>query len=78
MYDKGLGVSQDYHKAVEWYTKAAHQGDEDAQYELGVMYAEGKGVPQNKSTAKRYYGQACDSNRMLGCDEYDMLDLLGY
>ena len=30
-YEKGMGVSKDEEKAVEWYTKAANQGDADAQ-----------------------------------------------
>ena len=31
MYDNGQGVPQDYKQAVKWYTKAAEQGDADAQ-----------------------------------------------
>ncbi|CAI3960410.1 unnamed protein product, partial [Commensalibacter communis] len=31
-------VSQDYVKAVEWYTKAANQGLIEAQYSLGKLY----------------------------------------
>ena len=27
MYDQGAGVGQDYRKAVEWYRKAAEQGN---------------------------------------------------
>jgi len=37
MYDKGKGVPQDYKQAVEWYRKAADQGDARAQLNLGVM-----------------------------------------
>ena len=32
MYDKGQGVRQDYAQAVQWYRKAAEQGDAQAQY----------------------------------------------
>ena len=31
----------------------AGQGDADAQYELGIMHAEGRGVPQNDAVAVR-------------------------
>ncbi len=41
------GVPQDYKTAVKWYRLAAKQGDADAQYNLGVMYHEGKGVIQD-------------------------------
>jgi len=40
-------VPQDDHEAVKWYRRAAEQGDADAQANLGVMYANGAGVPQN-------------------------------
>jgi TPR repeat protein len=30
LYEHGTGIAQDEAKAVEWYTVAANQGDEDA------------------------------------------------
>lgn len=78
MYAEGDGVRQDYHKAFEWTTKAAHQGFAEAQFNLGVMYSKGHGVRQNKSTAKRYYGQACDNGNQPGCDNYRILNEQGY
>lgn len=65
-------------KAVEWYTKAANQGYAWAQFNLGWMYENGEGVRQNKSTAKRYFGQACDNGEQSGCDHYHELDQQGY
>lgn len=65
-------------KAFEWFTKAAHQGDAAAQSNLGVMYSKGHGVRQNKSTAKRYYGQACDNGNQPGCDNYRIINEQGY
>jgi hypothetical protein len=35
MYRKGLGVHKDEKKAVDWFTKAANQGNIDAQKNLG-------------------------------------------
>ena len=37
-YYKGTGVAQDAEQAVEWFRKAAEQGDDVAQYNLGVLY----------------------------------------
>lgn len=34
MYEKGLGVPQDNEKAIEWYKKAAAQGEPSAQTAL--------------------------------------------
>ena len=32
LFEKGLGVAQDYAQAARWYMKVAEQGDEEAQY----------------------------------------------
>jgi TPR repeat protein len=49
---------QDYKKAFTWYSKAANQGLAHAQYNLGVLYAEGQGVPQDDKKAVAWYGKA--------------------
>ncbi len=60
MYDKGEGVPQDYAKAMQWYQKAANQGDADAQFNLGVMYYEGEGAPQDYAKALQWYQKAAN------------------
>lgn len=47
MYDKGLGLTQDYRKALSWYGKSAKNGYALAQYKIGQMYIAGNGVKQN-------------------------------
>lgn len=47
-------------KAFEWYTKAAHQGNADAQYALGFMYAEDLGVRQDYQKAVEWYTKAAN------------------
>ena len=39
MYEVGQGVPQDYIKATEWYTRSADQGQAEAQFRLGRLYA---------------------------------------
>ena len=46
-----VSVPKDAAQAVAWYRKAAAQGDADAQYNLGVSYANGEGVPKNAAQA---------------------------
>ena len=58
MYNNGHGVTKDYKKAVEWYTKAAEQGYAIAQCNLGYMYQYGYGVPINLNTAVEWYTKA--------------------
>ena len=38
-------------EAVKWFRLAAEQGDADAQYNLGYMYALGEGVAKNDQEA---------------------------
>ena len=40
--------------AVEAIRLAAAQGDADAQYSLGFMYATGRGVPEDQTEAVRW------------------------
>lgn len=60
LYIKGLGVSQDYTQAMEWYLKAAEQGLEEAQYRIGILYEDGLGVSQNYSQAMNWYLKAAE------------------
>ncbi len=52
--------SGDYGKAVEVWRALAEQGVPVAQYRLGEMYAEGKGVAQSDSTAMQWFQRAAD------------------
>ncbi len=45
---------------MKWYRLAAEQGDARAQYNLGQMYREGQGVPQNDKTAMKWYTLAAE------------------
>ena len=45
---------------MKWYRKSADQGFAGAQYNLGAMYANGEGVPQNATEAVKWYRRAAD------------------
>ena len=47
-------------EAVRWYRLAADQGYDAAQFSLGVMYANGEGVPQDDAEAVRWYRLAAE------------------
>lgn len=55
---KGMGVTQDTQKALEWYTKAAQQNVTPAQLNLGLMYAKGDGVAVNEAQARYWLERA--------------------
>ena len=67
MYDKGLGVEQDYKKALELYQKACEGGDMIGCKNLGYMYDEGLGVKQDYKKAVELYQKACEGGNMFGC-----------
>ena len=46
--------------ALEWYLKAAEQGNAKAQYSLGYCYYWGKGVEEDKKEALKWYRKAAD------------------
>ena len=58
MYDRGLGVPQDYKEAAHWYLAAAEQGFPSAQNRLARMYESGEGVTQDHQEAVRWYQEA--------------------
>lgn len=45
---------------IEWYEKAASQGDVQAQTHLGILYAQGESVPQDLVKAKKLFEMAAN------------------
>jgi len=66
MYEKGLGVTQDYWTAAKWYNRAAKQGDVDSQVILGGLYALGKGVIRDKVYAYMWADLAAANGNQNG------------
>ena len=60
MYEKGLGVHQDYTQAMKWYRKAAEQGAATAQYNLGLLYANDSSNHQDYAQAAEWYRKAAE------------------
>jgi TPR repeat protein len=55
LYETGLGVSQNYVKAKEYYLRALEMGHLDAYAKLANLYEYGKGVTLSKNKAYEYY-----------------------
>ncbi|KAF9340275.1 hypothetical protein BGZ91_002777, partial [Linnemannia elongata] len=60
VYREGKGVSQDHQAAMNWYLKAAEQGNPVGQQCVGAMYSHGLGVPKNHSTAMAWFLKAAE------------------
>jgi TPR repeat protein len=53
--DATVDVTPDYQKAVEWFRRAADEGYAPAQFDLGICFATGRGVPRDMLLAARWW-----------------------
>jgi TPR repeat protein len=66
--------AHDYATAIENWRPIAEQGSHEAQYNMGLMYANGYGVPQDNAQAAQWYekaaqqGYARAANALLGAE----------
>jgi Sel1 repeat len=63
-YEKGLGTNQDYRQAAYWYQKAVnlHAAATGAELRLGLLYANGLGVPRDRAKARELFEAAGPSS----------------
>ena len=59
-YDAG-----EYEKAAKLYSPLAKKGNAEAQYNLGVMYRAGRGVPRDYKEARKWYRLAAEQGNAL-------------
>jgi len=75
LYEQGFGVSQDYGKAMTWYSDAADDGLAEAQHNLGMMYANALGTEESWGRALLWFRRAAEnesfeSTYMIGLSYY--------
>jgi TPR repeat protein len=51
-------LPRDTVEAAKWYRKGAEAGWAEAQYALGVCYADGEGVKEDKAEAAKWFRKA--------------------
>ena len=73
MHRDGLGVKQDYAKAMTWYRKAAAKGDGIAMKNIGFMYYHGDGVTKDRRVAAEWALKAAKKNDKNGMFLYGVL-----
>jgi len=57
-YEHGEGVAKDQRKAAMLYCQAARDGDPEAQFSLGWMFANARGVPRDDTVAASLFALA--------------------
>ncbi len=65
----------DYENAFQWYKKSALQNNKIAQYQLGVLYDNGFGVPKDNFLALAWYSVAKHNNGNEG-ELFKMIQLV--
>ena len=70
-FEHGEGVARNPARAIDMYCEAAKLGDAEAQFSLGWMYANGRGVPRDNRMASLFFGMAAAqgheyAQKMLG------------
>ena len=68
MYAQGEGVSQNYAKAREYFTKAANNGSVDGMIGFGSLYKGGFGVNEDCEEASKWYRKAAYEGSQEGAD----------
>jgi TPR repeat protein len=73
-YESGLGVSRDDIEAAKWYRRGADTGDDIAQFNIGIMYRDGRGgLPRDpvraylwldSAAVRGHLGAAMDRDRL--------------
>ena len=61
MYHQGLGVEQDYAKALEWYEKAADAGNASAMYNMATLLFWNAAGGDRREEAFVWYKKAAES-----------------
>ncbi len=73
IYDNGLGVKQDYFKAVSYYKKACESDMEISCTNLGIKYYNGQGARQDYAKAKHYFKDACFKGELNACNNLGLM-----
>ena len=78
-FSKGYDAYQagDYVTALQEWTPFAEAGYADAQYNLGLMYKNGNGVPQDYAEAARWYRLAANQGHALAQSKLGMMYTIG-
>ena len=58
---------------MKWYLKAAEQGNTAAQYSLGVMYDQRRGVPKNYAEAMKWYRKAAEQGNAAAQENLELM-----
>src|SRR5262249_41978333 len=73
---KGEGMPANLAASAQWMRRAADQGDRTAQFNLGVMYSSGRGIPKDLVQAYMWTELAASSGETNSVKLLDSLQKL--
>lgn len=78
-YYKGVDASraEDYKTAAKYYSLAAKKGHSSAQYNLGLLYEEGKGIEKNMEEASKWYRRSAEQGNPLSMHSFALICYAG-
>jgi len=76
-YADGEGVPQNYQEAMAWFAKAAANGNDNAQWKLGLGYIKGIGVPHDERKAVVWFKRAANHGNIRAQNALSDLYLSG-
>lgn len=73
----GKMMDYDLESAAGWFQRAAEQGHAGAQFNLGLLYAEGQGVPQDFAKAVEWFTKAAEQGNVDAQNNLGVMYLVG-
>lgn len=67
----------DFSNAAFWYLKSAEKGNSRAQFVIGYLYKNGKGVKKSKKKAKYWWKKSCNLGYSDSCKEIKKMNAFG-
>lgn len=74
---EGRMMDSDPEAAAGWFYRAAEQGHAGAQFNLGLLYLHGEGVPQNTSTALEWFTRSAEQGNTDAQNNLGVIYLTG-
>ncbi len=77
-YFNGKGAVQSYEKAVEWYEKAAEQGNARGEWRMGYCYYWGKGLSESNRKAVKWFEKSAAKGYAEGMNDLGIMYQAGH
>lgn len=78
IYEYGIGVPQDFPKAVTYYRRAAEQRYIESMYHLALMYVYGRGTDPQMIKGLSLFEAGCEANHAPSCHYMGIMKTYGY